>query len=156
LDLVKVETSEQMAAAVQEALDRGPVAFALAVAAVADFRPAQRSSQKWPTAEHPELELKLVRTPKILDLIRAAAPQTTLVAFKASSHTDDAGLLEQARGYLETGRADWVAANSVVLPGLGFESERNRFLLVPARGSAVEVGPARKSELSSLLWDHWL
>ena len=68
----------------------------------------------------------------------------------------DEGLLEQARLYLDSGRADWVAANSISLPGLGFESERNRILLVPAQGVPLELGPACKGELSTKLWDRLL
>jgi phosphopantothenoylcysteine decarboxylase/phosphopantothenate--cysteine ligase len=153
IDLVRVESAQQMGDAVLDELRRAPVDIALAVAAVADFRPAQRSAEKLPTTELEELQLSLVRTPKILDSIRKASPLTTLVAFKASSRSDDHGLIEQAQVYLGAGRADWVVANSVTLPGMGFEAERNRYLLCSSQRAPASLGPADKRELAVLLWD---
>jgi phosphopantothenoylcysteine decarboxylase/phosphopantothenate--cysteine ligase len=153
LEVIRVETAEQMGEAVLAQLQQSPVNMALAVAAVADFRPASRLTDKLPTADHEELNLKLVRTAKIIEQIRATSPGTTLIAFKASSRTDDEGLAEQANAYLSSGRADWVVANSVVLPGMGFESERNRYLLCSASRPPRALGPAGKRELAVLLWD---
>lgn len=150
--VVRVETAEQMSEAALEALTE-PVDYALAVAAVADFAPSKRRSEKLATAAHESLQLTLIRTPKILDAMRAASPRTTLVAFKASSHTEDQKMIEQATAYLEDGRADWVVANSVTLPGLGFEQAANRYLLCSRQGPPQALGPASKAELAARLWD---
>lgn len=151
IEVVRVETARQMEQAVLEQL-ASPVDIALAVAAVADFQPTERRKEKIPTAEHESLSLTLQRTPKILDAMRAASPQTRLVAFKASSHTEDAAMAEQAAAYLTSGRADWVVANSVTLPGGGFESPTNRYLLCSQQGPPRVLGPASKRQLAEELW----
>jgi phosphopantothenoylcysteine decarboxylase/phosphopantothenate--cysteine ligase len=156
IDLRRVQTAQEMSDAVAEALLREPVAMALCVAAVADFRPTSRCEQKIPTGDNQSLTLTLQRTPKILQRIRELAPETTLVAFKASSHSDDGAMAAQAETYLESGRADWVVANSVVLPEMGFEAERNRYLVCSPGQPPRSLGPAPKSELADLLWDHLL
>lgn len=156
LDVRRVETSEEMAKAVEFALHEGPVSFALSVAAVADFSPVERAQQKIPTAGRQELTVKLVPTPKILDLIRAQAPETKLVAFKASSQPSDDAMESEAKGYLEAGRADWVVANPIASPGLGFESAHNRYLVVSTKAPTKGFGPADKRALAVELWDHLL
>lgn len=153
LDVVRVETAEQMGAAAVAQMRARPVDVALAVAAVADFRPTSLSSEKLPTADHPRLELLLERTPKVLDMMRAASPNTTMVAFKASHHTEDNRLAGQAKAYLDAGRADRVVANSVGAPGSGFDSSTNRYLLCSTGEPPVVLGPAAKDRLAVLLWD---
>ena len=156
LDVRSVETSEEMAKAVASVLQEEPVSFALSVAAVADFTPVERAEQKIPTAGRQELTVKFVPTPKILDLIRAQSPQTRLVAFKASSQPSDDAMESEARGYLDAGRADWVVANPIASPGLGFESVKNRYLVVGSRAASKGFGPADKRVLATELWDHLL
>ena len=156
LDVRLVETGEDMVKAVELVLEEGPVSYALSVAAVADFAPTERAEQKISTAGLQELTVKLVPTPKILDLIRARAPNATLVAFKASSQASDEAMENEAKGYLDSGRADWVVANPIASPGLGFESLRNRYLVVGPNTQAKGLGPAEKSSLAIELWEHLL
>lgn len=154
LEVLRVETGEQMGAAALSVLQGKPAAdFILAVAAVADFQPIERAAEKLSTAGNDELSLKLRPTPKILGQMRSCSPATTLVAFKASSHTDRGPMVQEANVYLDTGKADWVVANSVVIPGLGFEAEQNRYLLCRAKGEPLSLGPAPKARLAVLLWD---
>ena len=152
LDVRRVETGAQMTEAVDQALSEGEVHIALAVAAVADFMPTQRQPEKIATGSVERLELSLLPTPKILDRIRALSPKTKLVGFKASSHTEDEALEQQARTYLEAGRADVMVANSISTPGLGFEAAQNRYLVVASERPARSLGPADKERLAVNLW----
>lgn len=156
IEVKAVETSEQMALAVREQATRSAMEIFVAVAAVADFAPAERRQEKLPTAEFEEWQLRLVRTPKIIDLVRELSPQTLLVAFKASSRNDDSGLREQASLYLHSGRADLVVANPVAVPGLGFEAESNRYLVCSRDREPKGLGPSSKRELAVTLWDEVL
>lgn len=152
LEVVRVNSAQEMGEAAVAAMGE-KTDIALAVAAVADFRPLSASREKLPTADHPRLELVLERTPKVLDMMRAASPSTLLVAFKASHHREDEALCAQARPYLESGRADLVVANSVGVPGAGFESDTNRYLVCAPSSAPISLGPAGKGRLAGLLWD---
>lgn len=149
----RVETGEQMGEAVQAVLAQESIDIALAVAAVADFKPSQRQEQKMATVQSAELELRLVATPKIIDRIRSLSPETRLVGFKASSHRRDEELEMEARRYLESGRVDTMVANSISEPGLGFESPHNRYLVIGRTGKPQAIGPAGKEILATKLWD---
>lgn len=153
LEVRRVQTAQQMADEVELVLQHSAVDVALSVAAVADFQPRIRQAHKIATNRHEELELSLVATPKIIDRIRSLSPQTRLVGFKASSHTEDQAILAEARRYLEDGRVDIMVANSIAVRGLGFEAPENRYLvLAPSRPLTV-LGPTSKERLAVELWD---
>lgn len=153
IETIRVQSAQDMGEAVVKQLQASPVDIALAVAAVADFRPTLVSAEKVPTAANETLQLQLTRTPKVLDMIREISPTTRLVAFKASSFTESADLARQAQAYLDAGRADQVVANPVTVPGQGFEQPRNSYLLCSPQTAPQSLGPAGKRELAVLLWD---
>lgn len=153
LEVERVETSLQMTEAVRRAFLEAPVDYFFSVAAVSDFTPAHSSAEKLSTAEHKSWNLPLVRTPKIIDMVKELSPQTKLIGFKASSKDQDQELIEQARAYLSSGRVDMMVANPISIPGLGFESPRNRYLVCTPQGAPRDLGPADKKRLSSQLWD---
>lgn len=152
LEVTPVESAEEMGEACIEVLDGPFVDVMIGVAAVSDFRPKQRAFHKRPTADG-EFSLQLETTPKIIDMVRAKSPETVLIAFKASSQTDDAGLEAEAERYLQTERADMVVANSIATLGHGFDQETNRYLLCRSGVTAQILGPASKSQLAVKLWD---
>ncbi len=153
LTVRRVETGQQMGEAVQAVFEQQKIDIALAVAAVADFKPSRRQEHKIATNQVAELDLQLVATPKIIDLIRSLSPETRLVGFKASSHSRDEELEAEARRYLERGRVDTMVANPISEPGLGFESSWNRYLVVGQTGKPQAIGPASKESLATKLWD---
>ena len=53
-------------------------------------------------------------------------------------------------------RRDVMVANSISTPGLGFESSRNRYLVVKPEGVTQVLGPADKERLAAALWDSLL
>lgn len=145
VETVRVETALQMR---EEVLARFAQSDAVVMtAAVADFRPAQASSEKVKKDEMP-LELRLERTPDILAELGAARGSQVLVGFAAET-ADPVG---EARLKLARKGCDLVVANDVTETGMGFGSETNRWWLVRA-DSAEEVGPARKRALAGRLLD---
>jgi len=133
--VVRVQTAEEMAGAVDEAAD-GMDLF-VGAAAVSDYRPKEAAAQKKKKAEEEE-SLVLTRTTDILAAIgkrfggRAGGP--VIVGFAAETE----GLLENAKKKLASKRCDLVVANKVGRPGAGFAGDRNRVVL---------VGPGERSQL---------
>jgi len=124
VDFVPIETAREMFDAVKHHLpDRDAAVF---TAAVADYRPATAASEKIKKAGE-RMTLELVRNPDILGSARAEFDfKGVLVGFAAETERIE----EHARGKLERKRCDLVVANDVSQPGLGFDSSRNRWLLV--------------------------
>jgi phosphopantothenoylcysteine decarboxylase/phosphopantothenate--cysteine ligase len=128
LDLVPVETTQQMAEAVRRAL---PSADGLVMAAApADFRPAAPAAQKIKKGEAPA-PIALAPTPDILLSTRdARKPGAVIVGF-ALETTD---VLASARRKLDAKGLDLVVANDATEPGAGFGHDTNRVTLVSATG----------------------
>ncbi|MCG3201938.1 MAG: Coenzyme A biosynthesis bifunctional protein CoaBC [Gammaproteobacteria bacterium] len=138
--LVRVETAEEMAAAVCAHMD-GAQVF-VGAAAVADYRAAEVASQKIKkTAE--AMSLALIKTPDILASVARRTPRPFVVGFAAETEQ----LIENARKKLESKHLDMIAANDVSLTGLGFESERNALQVIWKTGEA-SLPAARKGELA--------
>jgi phosphopantothenoylcysteine decarboxylase/phosphopantothenate--cysteine ligase len=127
VELVRVESALEMEAAVIEHL-QGCDIF-VAAAAVADYRPAARASQKLKKHET-ELSLRLVRNPDILARVASFAERPFVVGFAAETHR----LAEHAREKLEAKRLDMIAANLVGGEAGGFDSEENALLVLWAGG----------------------
>ena len=123
--VVRVETSEQMRAAVhEEAADADALVMA---AAVADYRPSDPSERKIKRDRSASLTIEMERTE---DIIAEAPPVPARVAFAAES--DD--LLANARAKLRSKGVHLVVANDVTLDGSGFGADANKAWLVDEHG----------------------
>lgn len=150
ISTVRVDSATQMQKACLELVENQHFDIFVACAAVSDFRPTHYQARKLPTSLG-AFELSLEVTPKILDSLRRASPRTMVAAFKAASSSNDKELREASLPYLELGRADIVIGNSISTPGLGFDSDHNRFLVTDSQGSEV-IGPGLKRDIVSDLW----
>lgn len=111
-----VRSAEQMHDAVMAAL---PADGFVAVAAVADYRPAEKAAAKIKKSD--ELKtLELVLNPDILAAVAARKPRPFVVGFAAETEN----LAEHARAKLNAKNLDLIAANCVG-EGLGFDTEQN-------------------------------
>lgn len=81
-------------------------------AAVSDYRPAVDERGKLPSEEE-ELLLRLQRTPKLVDEVRALDPGILLVKFKLEVARSEAELLEIARKSRAASDADFILANDL-------------------------------------------
>lgn len=121
----------------------------IAVAAVADYRPAAPAAGKGRKIPGP-VNLALVPTVDILKTLAARKkPGQVVVGFAAE--TDD--LEAKARGKLADKRLDWIVANQVGLPGLGMETADNAVILIGADGQRETFGPAPKDAVAAFLLD---
>ena len=136
-----VERVEQMKQAV---FDHFPVDGFVGVAAVADYRPAERSDAKIKRGDD-SLHVELVPNPDILGAVANHEPRPFTVGFAAE--TDD--LEDNARSKLERRNLDLIAANRVG-DDAGFDSCDNA-LVVLSRTDRTDLGNAPKPALARRL-----
>lgn len=114
----------------------------IAVAAVADYRPASAELKK--IKKHAdEISLELVKNPDILAAVAALEAAPFCVGFAAETHD----VIEYARGKLEAKKLDLVAANHVGGSETGFGTEENAISLV-SKDSVTELPQQHKLALA--------
>lgn len=121
----------------------------IAVAAVADYRPAERHTGK-PAKVAGEVSLRLVPTVDVLQtLARGKRPGQCVVGFAAE--TQD--LETAARAKLVRKHGDWIVANHVGTPGIGMDAADNAVRLFAHDGRTAEYGPAPKRAVAAFILD---
>jgi phosphopantothenoylcysteine decarboxylase/phosphopantothenate--cysteine ligase len=126
VDVVSVESAQEMAEAVWAAAAGSDVA--VLAAAVADFRPADPLTGKLRRAQGPP-EIKLEPTPDILAGVAAMENRPYLVGFAA-----EVGSLEGAIDKAQRKGVDLLVANDIAKPGSGFGTETNEVTLITPDG----------------------
>ena len=126
VELVRIESSAQLCAAVLEHGEKADVV--VQAAAPADFRPKKVSDRKIKkTGENMSLELEAT-TDIAAELGRRKQPGQILVAFAAE--TND--VMDNARGKLAKKNADLIVANDVSRSDAGFGVDTNVITLITA------------------------
>lgn len=146
IEVVHIESAEQMLAACQRAL---PVEVAVCAAAVSDWRAAQASGQKLKkTADKAAPRLALTANPDILATLSAAGNARPRLVIGFAAETED--VIEHARAKRAGKGCDWILANDVS-PATGtFGGANNSVHLIDAQG--VESWPTMtKDEVADRL-----
>ena len=150
VEVVPVETAEEMNEAVQARRD--DTDFLFMAAAVADYAPAETSPTKR-KKEEGDLVLHLRRTPDILKTVgvHKRAGQV-LVGF--ALETDDGPA--NARRKLEDKNLDWIVLNNPTEEGAGFGPSTNRVTILSREGTSEELPLMSKSEVAAAILDRVL
>ncbi|MDC0708091.1 bifunctional phosphopantothenoylcysteine decarboxylase/phosphopantothenate--cysteine ligase CoaBC [Stigmatella sp. ncwal1] len=148
LEVVDVVSAEEMA---REVLARVREAdWFIASAAVSDWRPETRASQKVKKGETPEV-LKLVRTPDVLAeasrLVAGSSRRPVLVGFAAETER----VLEHARDKLERKGLDAIVANDVTVAGAGFGTETNQVTVLTRAGARKDLAGTKREVAQGIL-----
>lgn len=142
---VRVTTAAEMAAACDSAFSECDVV--VASAAVSDFAPVSPSARKEKKSEV-ALDLRFEQTSDILATLGACKDARLLVGFAAETEH----VLEHAKDKLERKNLDFVVANDVSDPALGFASETNRVWLVGS-DEVQELPEMSKTAIARELWN---
>jgi phosphopantothenoylcysteine synthetase/decarboxylase len=119
----------------------------IAIAAVADYRPKEISTQKQKKHAGP-VTLELVPTVDILKTLAARKqPGQIVVGFAAETNDVEA----YARRKLAEKRLDWIVANDVSQAGIGMNADDNTILLIGANNSRLAFGPATKTAVAEFI-----
>ena len=143
-DLTRVETAQEMLAAVLKLLPASTVV--IKTAAVADFRPKAAAGQK--IKRKGEMTLELEPTTDILAEVARRKTSQVVVGFAAE--TED--VLENARKKLASKSLDAIVVNDVSREGIGFDSDRNAVTII-SQGEVVEVPETSKWEVAHRVLD---
>lgn len=145
VNVVRVSTAQELYAA---ALERATGAdLVIATAAVADWRPADRSESKLPK-DGKELSVRLEPTPDVLAALGERKGSNFLVGFAAETGDHEA----RARAKLQRKHLDAIAANDVS-GERGFGTGENSLVLLWGESGRRDLGTASKDALAARLLD---
>lgn len=119
----------------------------IASAAVCDWRPAHRDTQKVKKSEG-DADVRMTRTPDVLRALGERKGSTFLVGFAAETQEHEANAREKLRGK----HLDAIAVNDVS-EGRGFGEGRNALTLLWGENGRRDLGDAEKSVLAARLLD---
>jgi phosphopantothenoylcysteine decarboxylase/phosphopantothenate--cysteine ligase len=141
VELIKVESAEQMLSASTESLSDCDIF--IAAAAVADYRPTAVSEHKIKKGSEEIMELHLVKNPDIVATVAGSSPKPFTIGFAAE--TKD--VLNYARGKLERKGLDLIIANDVSRTDIGFNSDDNAVTVI-SRQDTLALPQASKRQLA--------
>jgi phosphopantothenoylcysteine decarboxylase/phosphopantothenate--cysteine ligase len=146
--LVRVNSAAEMHAAVMNELSDASVF--IGAAAVADYRPVERSSRKIKKTQS-SLSLVLERTPDILRDVANAKPDGLLViGFAAETEN----VLAYAREKLTAKNLDAIVANDITQDGVGFDTVTNEVTIISRdRKAPVHVPRMAKTKVANIILD---
>src|SRR5690606_18066601 len=130
VDVVRVETAQEMLAAVEAAL---PADIGVFAAAVADWRVASASGQKIKKEKGAAApSLALVENPDILKTIASRGPMRPALVIGFAAETEN--VVEFAKKKRKAKGCDWIVANDVSEKGGAMGGDRNAVHLITAQG----------------------
>ena len=143
-ELTRVETAEEMLAAVLKLLPESTIV--IKTAAVADFRPKAAAGQK--IKRKGAMTLELEPTTDILAEVSRQKTKQIVIGFAAETEN----VLENARKKLVSKSLDAIVVNDVSREGIGFDSDRNAVTII-SQSEAVEVPETSKWEVAHRVLD---
>ena len=148
INLIKVETADEMFKATQENL---PADVAIFSAAVADFKVKERKNEKMKKQEYLNLELK-----KNIDILNYVSKHNSLrpklvIGFAAETNN----IQENAQKKLIEKNCDWIIANDVSNNSIGFDSDFNEVSIFykDKKIKNEKLAMKKKSEISEEITD---
>lgn len=148
VSLVRVSSSEEMLAAVMNALPAA--SMFIGAAAVADYRPVERALRKIKKAKA-SLSLELERTPDILREV-AKTKQDGLLVIGFAAETEN--VLRNAREKLSVKNLDAIIANDVTQDGVGFDTVTNEVTIISRdRKTPIHVPLMAKTNVANIILD---
>ena len=129
VNIVKVETADQMYAETKKAL---PVDIAVCTAAITDFKPEKYEEKK---IKKDSLNLNFKRNIDILEFLSKNNLQRPRLVVGFAAETND--ILKFAKEKKNKKHCDWIIANDVSNPEIGFNSDYNAVSII--YGDKVEI-----------------
>lgn len=143
----QVASAQELAQAMTSHYDQ--MDYVVMAAAVSDYRVKHPHDQKIKkVADQTDWQLDLVQNPDILAQLGQTKRQQVLIGFAAETQN----LLEHARAKLSKKGADWLIANDVSNPAIGFNSDKNQVYVLGAQGQEVLLPQQSKTSLALAAW----
>ena len=145
--MVMVESAVEMLSALENSLDEQDADYLIMTAAVADYQPANPSSEKL-KRKKTTATLDLTPTPDILKTINSQT-KATIIAFALETQNGTT----EAKRKLDDKGADFVVLNYANEIGAGFESNTNRVQIFSKTGDQKELKKDRKDRIAKRIFD---
>lgn len=152
LNIVRVDTSEEMYDAVMSELSSKRYDVAILSAAVADFTPERKAIKKIRTSTGKFL-LPLSPTQKIINYVKHMSKQTFLVGFKAEYNVSDSNIIKGAYRKLKECKGDLIVANDVGRKNSAIGSESNEVFVIDKHRNILHLPPQNKMSIARKLLD---
>ena len=149
VERIDVRSTEEMFRAVRSRFS--DCTIAVLAAAVADYRPAERSNKKLKRGKE-ALVLKLEPNPDILASVAREKGERLVVGFAAETEN----VAENARKKLTQKNADLIVANDVSAEGAGFDHKTNIVTLFSRDGRDLALPRMNKAEVAQRILDEAL
>ena len=147
IQVQEVASAQELAQAMTSHYDQ--MDYVVMAAAVSDYRVKHPHDQKIKkVAGQTDWQLDLVENPDILAQLGQTKRQQVLIGFAAETQN----LLEHARAKLRKKGADWLIANDVSNPAIGFNSDKNQVYVLGAQGQEVLLPQQSKTSLALAAW----
>ncbi|MCF2947266.1 bifunctional phosphopantothenoylcysteine decarboxylase/phosphopantothenate--cysteine ligase CoaBC [Paraglaciecola aquimarina] len=145
VNILKVSSAEQMHTCVMQNVKNSDIF--IGCAAVADYRPIQKNSQKIKKSDQ-ELTLTFVKNPDILSDVAHLANAPFTLGFAAETQN----IKQYALGKLQRKKLNMIAANDVSDENIGFNSEQNALTVFWPEGE-LKLEIADKNILATQLME---
>ena len=148
INLIKVETADEMLKATQENL---PVDVAIFSAAVADFKIKEKKNEKM--KKHDHLHLELEKNTDILNYVSKHNSLRPKLVIGFAAETND--VQQNAKKKLIEKNCDWIIANDVSNNSIGFDSDFNEVSIFYKNEEIKneKLNMKKKSEISEEITD---
>ncbi|MGB9301148.1 MAG: phosphopantothenoylcysteine decarboxylase [Anaerolineae bacterium] len=146
LKLREIETIDELQAVMKQELQSNPFDAVLHCMAVLDYVPETYVEEKTPSGQK-EWWIKLVRTPKVIKIIKELQPSSLLISFKLEVGKSREELVDAAYRSLVANGADLVLANDL----RQIEQGRHVGYLVNRAGEVEAVAEGKEEIAQSLL-----
>jgi len=145
--LIKVNSVEEMSKAVKESLKK-KFDIAIMAAAASDYLVKNETTGKIKSNKK-EINVKLVRAPKIIDIIKNKQTNIFLIGFKAETNISKKELVNRAKKKLKESKADMIIANDI---GRNYNKDPsfNEIIIVDSKGT-TNVPRTKKERLSKII-----
>jgi phosphopantothenate---cysteine ligase (CTP) len=111
LTLIEIETFHDLHVTIKEKINAKPFDVIIHAMAVLDYIPEKHTSGKI-ASNKDKLTVTLVKTPKVIKLLRTLWPHALLIGFKLEAGVSQDELIERAYASLKENHADFVVANN--------------------------------------------
>jgi phosphopantothenoylcysteine decarboxylase / phosphopantothenate---cysteine ligase len=153
LEVIKATTTEEMYNTIISELSSNMYDIAILAAAVTDFRPEGKKSNKI-DSRIDRLSLSLIPTRKIIDLVKHISKNDIfLVAFKAEYKISDLSIVEKAYQKLKECDGDLIVANDIGREGSEAGSDNDEVFIVDRQKKVIHLPLQNKKDIARKLLD---
>ena len=145
--IIRVSSVEEMNKAVKECLKK-KFDIAIMTAAASDYVVKNGTTSKIKSNKK-ELNVKLVKAPKIINIIKNKQKEIFLIGFKAETDISKKELVNRAKKKLKESKADMIIANDI---GRKYnkDSSYNEIVIIDSKGT-TSVPRTKKERLSKII-----